>query len=142
MQNVTFKNGRTLEVESVSGGGSQGRETLVFAVPEAGAAFEELKEIFLDREATSEILIEYQEGEETRTSLQAWFCVPVALSFAAGIYEMTLGKYSETEIQYAEILERLDKGDAGPEGKYTQSERDGFVDGLMEGLGYQGEGNG
>ena len=110
MQRITFANGQTIKAEEIRGSSYSGRETLIFTVTEDYATFGELKEIFLDKETTEEIIIEYEDEKGyTQKNLQIGFIVPVSLSYSEEKYTMTLGKRTQVETEYAELRSDIDE---------------------------------
>jgi len=121
MQKVTFSNGKTINAEEIRGSSHNGRETLIFTVPGGETTFDELREIFIDKEATETITVEYEDIDGSiRQNLQVGFILPVLLSYSSNsaepnlyTYTMTLGKRTQVEAEYAalraEIAELTEK---------------------------------
>lgn len=99
---VTFKNGKQLETLAVYGGTetfqNANRKTLEFRISEENAEFDELKELYTDSAALSEI--EVRDGKEQ--SLQLNFTLPVELALreidGAQMWCMKLARKSALEI--------------------------------------------
>jgi hypothetical protein len=110
MQYVTFSNGKAIKAEEIRGGSYKDRETLAFTIPEGYATFDELKDIFLDKEATKEITVEYEDEKGyTQKNLQIGYIVPVSLSYAGDKFSMTLGKQTQAEAEYADLRADVDE---------------------------------
>ena len=114
MQKITFANGKIINAEEIRGSSYNGRETLIFTFPETETTFEELKEIFIDKEATEEITIEYEDADNSiKQNLQVGFIVPITLSYSNAVrdtgdkYTMTLGKRTQVEAEYAELSAKI-----------------------------------
>ncbi len=79
MGTIKFNNGKQFETVAVYGGGmtfqNANRDTLEIRIAEENAAFEELKAVYTDADALSEI--EVQDGETK--SLQINYTIPVEL---------------------------------------------------------------
>jgi hypothetical protein len=112
MQKVTFTTGETIEAESVRGDVVNGRQALIFTVPESETTFEQLKTIFTDEAATEEITVEYKTEDDggeitTEQNIQTGYIVPVSLSYEVGKFIMTLGRQTQTDalIKRVEQLE-------------------------------------
>ena len=104
MQKVIFSNKKTINADEIQGSNYNGRETLVFIISGENTTFEELKNIFIDKEATETIMIEYENTDGfTQQNLQVGFIVPVSLSYAVDTYSMTLGKQTQVEADYAAL---------------------------------------
>jgi len=104
MQKVTFSNGNSLYANEIQGSNYNGREALVFIISGENTTFEELKNIFLDKDATETITIEYENTDgSTQQNLQVGFIVPVSLSYAFDTYSVTLGKRTQLETEYAAL---------------------------------------
>ena len=104
MQKVTFSNGISIYANEIQGSNYNGRETLVFIISGDNTTFDELKEIFLDKEATETITVEYEDVDGSiQQNVQVGFIVPVSLSYAFDTYSMTLGKRTQLETEYAAL---------------------------------------
>ena len=108
---VTFKNGTQLETVAVIGSimmfQNANRETLELRIAEENAEFDELKAIYTDRDALSEI--EVQDGEAK--SLQLNYTIPVELALkqidGASVWCMKLAQKSELELAQARQAEDI-----------------------------------
>jgi hypothetical protein len=112
MQKIIFTNNKSYNVTQISAGYKDMRETLIFSIPESDVNFDDLQEIFSNKDLTENIIIEYEyQDEDDKTVIQQntkeKYIVPISLCYEIGRYLLTLGKQTPQESRIAELEEAV-----------------------------------
>lgn len=117
MAAITFKDGRTYEVEGVYGGvetyqASQ-RDTLDIVIPTDKVTLDEAKEIWQNTDATSEITINYtDDAGNAKTGVHINYTLPMALTLdtlnGVQVVHIKLAQKSQLELTQEKQAQDMD----------------------------------